>query len=99
MVTSQDVLLWIQDWYVSQCDDEWEHSYGVEINTLDNPGWRVSIDLTSTALDNQSMIAIQTERTDLDWMHCWVRDKQFQGAGGPNNLLEILTVFQNFARS
>ncbi|KKJ76246.1 rhodanese-related sulfurtransferase [Kiloniella litopenaei] len=99
MVTSQDVLLWIQDWYVRQCDDEWEHSYGVRIDTLDNPGWRVSIDLTSTALGNQSMIAVQTERTDNDWIHCLVIDKQFRGYGGPNNLSEILIVFQNFAQS
>jgi hypothetical protein len=33
----------IQDWYKSQCNGEWEHSCGLSIETLDNPGWRVQI--------------------------------------------------------
>jgi hypothetical protein len=32
-----DVLGWLEQWYQQQCDDEWEHHYGVTIETLDNP--------------------------------------------------------------
>lgn len=31
-----DVWTWLQMWYVAQCDDEWEHAYGIKIETLDN---------------------------------------------------------------
>ena len=28
-------------WYSGNCNGTWEHQYGVEISTLDNPGWQV----------------------------------------------------------
>ena len=37
-----DLLKVSQQWYQSKCDGTWEHMYGVEIDTLDNPGWTVS---------------------------------------------------------
>ena len=42
----------MQDWYLQMCDGDWEHSYGVEIKTLDNPGWNVEIDLTGTLFED-----------------------------------------------
>ena len=38
----------LQDWYNARCDGDREHRYG--IGTTDNPGWRLSIDLEGTAL-------------------------------------------------
>ena len=38
----------LSDWYESNCNDDWEHGYGVKIETLDNPGWLVQIDLFGT---------------------------------------------------
>ena len=35
----------LQQWYLAQCDGDWEHGYGVSITTLDNPGW--SLDITA----------------------------------------------------
>lgn len=32
--------------------DDWEHSYGLNIINLDNPGWAVTIDLEETPFDN-----------------------------------------------
>jgi hypothetical protein len=29
----------LSTWYQSQCDERWEHSFGLKIETLDNPGW------------------------------------------------------------
>ena len=39
---------WLSKWYSSMCVDEWEHFYGIKIETLDNPGWIVTIDLLET---------------------------------------------------
>jgi hypothetical protein len=38
MSADDDLLKRLQDWYVSQCDGGWEHTYGISIDTLDNPG-------------------------------------------------------------
>jgi hypothetical protein len=32
-------LTWLQAWYAEQCDGDWEHQFGVSVETLDNPGW------------------------------------------------------------
>ena len=44
------MLTWLEGWYTRCCDGEWEHRYGVCIETLDNPGWLIRIDLTGTDL-------------------------------------------------
>lgn len=42
----------IQEWYKNQCNGDWEHENGIKINTTDNPGWSVTIDLVDTSLDH-----------------------------------------------
>lgn len=42
----------IDQWHKSNCNGDWEHSYGVTIETLDNPGWWVKIDLAETPQEN-----------------------------------------------
>lgn len=32
------LLYRLQQWYHSMCDGDWEHCYGVKIETSDNPG-------------------------------------------------------------
>lgn len=40
---NNNLITQLQNWYKSQCDGIWEHEYGLDISTLDNPGWRVHI--------------------------------------------------------
>jgi hypothetical protein len=51
-----DELVALQRWYADQCNGDWEHKDGVEINTPDNPGWRVVIDLRDTALESTPFV-------------------------------------------
>ena len=41
-----NLIHWIEKWYKGNCNGDWEHSYGITIETLDNPGWDFTIDLT-----------------------------------------------------
>ena len=52
----RDCLYLLQRWYVAQCDSEWEHSYGVSIDTLDNSGWTLRIDLAGTSLEGATRL-------------------------------------------
>jgi len=87
------VLRDIEAWYSAQCNGDWEHQYGVTIDTLDNPGWTVRIDLRHTQLEGRAFTRMVAERTETDWLNCWVEDGRFNGAGGAQNLHEILSVF------
>ena len=89
-----NLLKWLEGWYKSNCDGYWEHSYGVKIETLDNPGWGVRIKLVDTELEGKCFETLKIERTDDNWVYCKVKDNVFQGAGGPENLEEILKIFK-----
>jgi hypothetical protein len=79
----------LQRWYLDQCDEDWEHSYGVTIGTLDNPGWSLTIDLVDTALEGKPFEPIQygmlneAETSEDEWIHCKVEDNKFTAFGGP----------------
>ncbi|HKX28891.1 MAG TPA: immunity 53 family protein [Blastocatellia bacterium] len=88
-----DVIEKIQSWYASQCDGDWEHQFGVTIDTLDNPGWSVKIDLVRTSLENVSVDPLKKDHGDQDWIFCEVRNNEFLGAGDPSKLRQILEFF------
>ena len=58
----------LQLWYRKQCNEDWEHQYGVSIDTLDHPGWTVVIDLVDTDLQSMQMPLIVEERDEDDWV-------------------------------
>src|SRR5436309_1348331 len=89
-------LPFLQSWYQQQCNGFWEHSYGVTIETLDNPGWMVTVDLTETPLERATMEPVRRERSPRDWLVCEVAQRQFRGQGDSQKLSEILTIFQTW---
>jgi len=93
-----DLLKRLQDWYGSHCDGSWEHQHGVSIQTLDNPGWRFTVDLTDTELVDRVFDEVRVERGNDDWYHCRVSDRLFEGFCGPRGLDELMTVFLNWAK-
>jgi hypothetical protein len=102
-MTQQNVLQSLQEWYRSQCNDAWEHTYGVKIDTLDNPGWKLSIDLKETELEDKPFAKVSRGEIaddlteDGDWLVCEVKDSTFTGAGGPGSLEELISTFLAWA--
>lgn len=88
----------LQDWYRRHCDEVWEHDYGVNITTTDNPGWWVRIDLVGTALDGKPFERIERRDADGEFeLCCEIKDGQFSGFGDPESLGEVLAIFLEFA--
>lgn len=88
-----DLVQGIEAWFRTQCDGDWEHSYGLSIETIDNPGWHVEVDLADTTWADLDIPFSRDERRDLDWIQFEVRDSKFIGSGGMSNLSEILSLF------
>ena len=91
-------IKWLEEWYKSQCDGEWEHLYGVKIDTLDNPGWRVTIDLVYTELENKKYdeYELVNKEDDDDWLFCRVKNGRFEGGGDPSKLEAIIQRFKEW---
>ena len=96
---ADDLLARLQDWYVANCDGDWENQYGITIESLDNPGWRMTIDLHGTALEGREFDGVEIMRNLHDWLDCHVQDKKFVAGCGPRNLHELLTTFLDWAKA
>jgi hypothetical protein len=83
-------------WYASVCDGDWEHTYGIKIGTLDNPGWAIDIDLFETSLEGKHLERVIIDRTEEDWVQYWVENGVFKGRGGVKNLSEMLRLFADW---
>lgn len=104
-MTELSVIAELQDWYLSQCNENWEHTYGVDIGTLDNPGWSLKIDLTDTPLHDISFaghsygIGNDMEHRGDNWLIYKVENGKFVCYGGPKKLEEMIQVFLSWARA
>lgn len=101
-----DWIEWLARWYLAQCDGDWEHDFGVRLETLDNPGWRLRIDLKGTALEHRPFARVQrgTYSDNLEgwqelgsWWDCRVEAGCFEANCGPLDLAAAVGVFRAWA--
>jgi hypothetical protein len=59
----QDAVSAIDNWYLLQCTGSWEHKYGMTIETTDNPGWWLEMDVVFDEM--------KLEKTFLFMRNCW----------------------------
>jgi Immunity protein 53 len=87
----------LQAWYLAHCNDEWEHVYGVKIDTIDNPGWSITIDLNDTELEARTDFRKAVNfRSRNKWLVVWKEGSKFEGCGGPNELFKIIELFREW---
>jgi hypothetical protein len=95
----------IMAWYASHCDGDWEHQQGVSIQTLDNPGWLLKVNLIGTNLENATMLPISEdcdERSNPEadaWIDCRIREHEFVGASDPTQLPRLINIFSSLIDS
>jgi hypothetical protein len=99
-----DNINWLMNWYVAQCDGDWEQQCGVVIDTLDNPGWSLTIDLEETLLVSKPFLPIYENISetaaeqgldgDVRWMVAKVEGTKFKAYGGPRDLSRMIDVFR-----
>ena len=90
-------FFWLLGWYHKHCNGDWEHGNGIHIDTLDNPGWSITINLEDTELENKFFQNIEKEQSEDNWLLCFIKNNKFEGRCGPINLLEILSIFRKWA--
>jgi Immunity protein 53 len=83
----------LEKWYAARCNGKWEHHYGIRIDSLDDAGWKLQIDLEDTPADSRALNRTMIVRDETDWIHYWVEQKQFQARTGPRNLGEAIQIF------
>ena len=97
-MAEQGELAWLQQWYLSCCDGSWEHSYGVRVDTLDNPGWALKIDLPE-GIDAATFTAFERHRSESEWLVCRIEEESFAAYCGPTQLSDAIQVFRSWIES
>ena len=92
-------LEWLSAWYFSNCDGDWEHDFGVTIETLDNPGWSITIDLKDTDVRVRDFEWKYYEQSDRDWYGYRVMDGKFFASGDPFKLDFLIGIFRNLVEN
>lgn len=88
------MIEWLEKWYANHCNDSWEHDNGILIETIDNPGWCVSIDITGTILDGLEIPYSIREISENDWIGYSVLNNVFKGVGDAGKLNAIIKIFK-----
>jgi hypothetical protein len=81
---SGDIVSWLERWYTDHCDGEWEHTYGVTIDTLDNPGWTIAIHWPQD--EGAAFHPVDWEESELEWLHTERDGDILRVACGPRQL-------------
>jgi hypothetical protein len=86
-------MIKLQKWYKSQCDGDWEHQFGIAIDTLDNPGWTIKIDLADTQWENVTVEPTKDYENEQDFLFYAIEDKKFDGSSSIDNFARLLEAF------
>jgi hypothetical protein len=87
-----DLLTRLQNWYKTNCNGDWEHSWGLSIGTIDNPGFSIRINLADTSLENLEFERI-IDNGDFDWIFIKVKDKVYEAHSDPSKLTLAISIF------
>jgi hypothetical protein len=88
----------LTSWYSKQCNGDWEHSYGFSIDTLDNPGVSLTVDLWETALQSAPFEEKREHYDSKDrWMICSRTASKFEARGAASRLEDMIEEFLRWA--
>ena len=94
-----DLLDRLDAWLKDQSDGLWEHSYGVTIESADNPGWGMDVDLVGTPLGAVPFEEVRFRESESSWYGCSRDATQWHGGGSLGALPAILSVFLDWAEA
>ena len=89
------MIEWLTDWYRSECNGDWEHTYGIQIDTIDNPGWSLKIDLLETSHEGKKM-SMKLLNSDNDWYDINSNGEVFTAFGDISKLSFLIGAFKEF---
>jgi hypothetical protein len=89
-----EILDWIQNWFQENCDGEWEQGSVIQITTLEDPGWEVEIDISTTSITNLELDWILNEVGTHDWYGVKIENQKFSASGDAGKLEFLLNLFR-----
>lgn len=89
----------LQDWIISECNGDWEHSFGVTIESSDNPGWIIKIDLEETKLADRGPIEKRWAQSKDNWQNISITHSAFEASCSLTKLEDTIDEFIYFSNN
>jgi hypothetical protein len=96
-------IRWLETWFQRHCDGTWEHDSRVKLESIDNPGWWLHVNLDEKGPD-RVLEVIGDPPSEANgyiatgqWMRCEIKAGRFSGAGDPTKLGQIIACFRKYA--
>ncbi len=99
MYKKENNFLWLLKWYQNQCYINEKNAAIIKIETLDNPGWYLTINLENNLLKDKIFKKIEINRTENDWLFCYIKNNKFEIPSGLFNIIEGLAIFKKWVLS
>ncbi len=96
-LTTIDILDWLQLWYVSHCDEDWEHCFGMSFQMSTPSVLSVSINFSETELDGFAREEHETIDDRVGTYSHRFENNIFSARGDICSLGVILNIFKNVA--
>lgn len=95
------LLNWLQGWYIQECVNNKKYNLDeiINIDTIDNPGWHIRINLKATKFTRKILDEINVDNGDDDWVFIKLDKGVFEGVGDKNKLVYILEIFKTWCQN
>ncbi len=96
-----ELLKWLQDWYIQECINNKNciSDEIINIDTIDNPGWHIRINIKATKLARRILDEINFDNGDDDWVFIKLNTGVFEGVGDKSKLVFILQFFKAWCQN
>lgn len=91
---ANNVLDWISNWFAAECNGDWESDNIINIKTVSNPGWWITIDLIDTNLEHLELSQELVELSENDWFFYRIKEGKFSASGDLNKVSFLLNQFK-----
>ncbi|HVN47985.1 MAG TPA: Imm53 family immunity protein [Bacteroidota bacterium] len=93
MADANTVLSWLESWLQCQNQNERRSPCEVEIETVGELGWHITIHVADTPYESINIPAVSAENTDSDWYYYRMYDSRYEASGDPSKLEFLLQQF------
>jgi hypothetical protein len=85
---------WIEKWFKKHCDGDWEHENIFRIESISNPGWSLTVDLSETPLESYNFDSGLVTNGEGDFYWIKVGNGKFDAFGDVSKLGFLIKSFR-----
>lgn len=95
MSADQSPFQWLQQFFQSNCDGDWEHDNGCTIETASDPGWKFTFNLRGTSYEHLNLEELEDHQAPINWLRCKVENSTFIAFCSPRRLEDCISILRD----